>query len=192
MTTAEVMTEVSRIAREEAPSNLPALIAKLAEAQAIALSRLLTPAPSAEEPRQEDRLLTMPQVAEILGVAEDYARTLARLRKIPTVRLPGLDRGGRACEGKYIRVLLSSLRAWMKEREEKDLDYTYRMAYLSGSDRHRGQGNPKAPQAHPGSTRGAARGRPKLGGKVGAGGVGNPADGGEAHAAPAEHEANEG
>jgi Helix-turn-helix domain len=63
----------------------------------------------------EDRLLTLPEVAQTLGVPEDYAYALARQRKIPTVRLPGLDKGKgenrRICEGKYLRVRASSLRA---------------------------------------------------------------------------------
>lgn len=60
-----------------------------------------------------DELLTLQQVADFMSVPSDYAYTLARQRKIPTVRLPGLDRGGRTTSGKYVRVRRSALVAWL-------------------------------------------------------------------------------
>lgn len=75
----------------------------------------------AEEPTGDD-LLTLPQVAAFLGVTEDYAYSLARQRKIPTVRLPGLDRGGQPTVGKYVRVRRSALVEWLGAHVDNALD----------------------------------------------------------------------
>jgi excisionase family DNA binding protein len=56
-----------------------------------------------------DRLLTMEAVAELFAVPVAHAREMGRRHEIPTVRV-----------GRYVRVRESSLRAWLKQREEVD------------------------------------------------------------------------
>lgn len=75
--------------------------------------RALASASAGASPTAGDELLTLQQVADFMSVPSDYAYTLARQRKIPTVRLPGLDRGGRTTSGKYVRVRRSTLLAWL-------------------------------------------------------------------------------
>jgi hypothetical protein len=70
MSEAEVLERVLEQARTVPVEALPALIGQLATANAVAFSRLQSPAP----PRQEDRMLNTRQAAERLNVSEAYLR----------------------------------------------------------------------------------------------------------------------
>ena len=66
------------------PDRLPALIAQLEGAKALAWSRLAAPkehVPSAE------RLVTMRETAERLGISESQAREMGRRGELPVVRV---------------------------------------------------------------------------------------------------------
>lgn len=58
-----------------------------------------------------DRLLTIPEVASVLSVPEDYVYALARRHQIPVVRF-----------GKYVRVRESDLKVWIRDHEPDRLD----------------------------------------------------------------------
>lgn len=186
VTTGAVMTtflDLRALVEQAPPEELPALLGKLAEAEAVVRVRLATvPAPG--DGREEDRLLTIREVAEVLGVPENYVFTLARQRKIPTVRPPGLDKGERTCSPKYLRVRPSSLREWIaKLDEDKGIDTRLSGALTSERDRRRGKAAPKAARDDAGGVR-EARGRPPhQRQQVGDGGDVYPPNRGAAHAA---------
>jgi excisionase family DNA binding protein len=96
---------VLELAREVPSESLPALLGRLAEAEAIVRVRLT--APAVEAPAEEDRLVDMPEVAKVLAIPVEHARELGRRGEIPTVRV-----GER-----YVRVRLSSLRDWIRTSE---------------------------------------------------------------------------
>lgn len=121
-----LFTGLRRALSDADASNLPDLLGKLESERLRAEVRLrrltsVGDAPPTDEP-VADELLTLPQVATFLGVPEDYAYSLARQRKIPTVRLPGLDRGGRTTAGKYVRVRRSALVTWLGAHVDKALE----------------------------------------------------------------------
>jgi excisionase family DNA binding protein len=96
---------------------LPRILAALEAARADAWARLLTCTTAADPTREvadEDRLLTIGEVAERLAVRVDYAYALARQGKLPAVRLPGLEKGGRQRDGKQIRVRADALSEWIR------------------------------------------------------------------------------
>jgi excisionase family DNA binding protein len=59
----------------------------------------------------EDRLLSVPVVAELLAVPVSYAYELARQGKLPTIRL-----------GKYVRIRASALTAWLAGQDTGGLE----------------------------------------------------------------------
>jgi excisionase family DNA binding protein len=77
---------------------------RLAQLQALLL---LAAAGAQSAEREEDRLLTMDEVAARLQVPVAHAREMGRRHELPTVHV-----------GRYVRVRESSLRAWLKQREE--------------------------------------------------------------------------
>ncbi len=124
--TSEPLITALRAVMNEAPAEALADILGCLEAERLRgqarLQRLMVAsAPASAEALDNEALLTLPQVAEFMGVPCDYAYTLARQRKLPTVRLPGLDRGGRAAAGKYVRVRRSDLVAWLARHSEAPL-----------------------------------------------------------------------
>lgn len=170
MTPEALLADLARLAREAAPEELPRLRAVLAEADSIALARIMVPA--ATNHQEEDRLLNMPEVANILGIPVDRAYDLGRQRAFPVVTI-----------GKYRRVRLSAIKAFVAAHEEKTLDRSTYVTYSKLRDRSRGAANPKGPRAHAGATRRATRGGDKQRRAVGASGDGHPPDGREAVAA---------
>ena len=85
-------------------SDLLGLIGDLEAAKAAAWTRLAAQ-PKVISPG-EDHLLSLPDVAKILGVPEDRAYDLARQRRLPVVVI-----------GKYRRVRESALRAFIAASE---------------------------------------------------------------------------
>jgi hypothetical protein len=179
MAHADLFADLARTVAEAAPDELPAILGKLAEAEAVVRMRIVMPTSTAAAV-EDDRLLTLPQVAAMLGVPEDYCYTLSRQRKIPTVRLPGLDKGGRAREGKYVRVRLSALRTWARGCEDKGIDGGLSVALTSRHDRKRSQAVEEAARADAGAVRAARRRSPDHREQVGDGAHGDPAHVGEA------------
>jgi excisionase family DNA binding protein len=97
---------ITRLAAEADADTLPALVGVLAEAQALALARLTTR--TSEHPALlDDRLLTMPEVADRLAVTEHQAREMGRRGELPTVTV-----GER-----FVRVRASALDEWIRRRE---------------------------------------------------------------------------
>ena len=106
-----------------------------------ALSARMPASASGPDQVQGDRLLKLPEVAQLLGVPRGYAYELARRGQLPTVRF-----------GKYVRVYVSDLREWMAQHHEKGLDPSLYTVYSSVNSRQDGDGqrtsrNPKAARA---------------------------------------------
>lgn len=87
-------------------ADLPAIVGALAQAHAHALARLVNPA-ERQEDDGEDRLLTMPEVSERLGITEHQARELGRRGELPTIIV-----GER-----HVRVRRLALLEWIRRRE---------------------------------------------------------------------------
>ena len=95
-------------AQEVTPSAAGELLARLAGLQSLLLSRLLAGSVQTAAPgSQEDRLLTIPEVAERLSVPLAYAYELARRAELPSVRV------GK----KYVRVPALALEKWLALQE---------------------------------------------------------------------------
>lgn len=107
--------ELPAMAAEATADELPALIGALEAAKAVAWARLAAtvqargprPVETAAPAAAPDRLLTMPEVAERLGITEHQAREMGRRGKLPTVRV-----GERR-----VRVRASALGDWVRHRE---------------------------------------------------------------------------
>lgn len=103
---AEDLARLDAAVTGAAAGELPAILGALARLQALALARL-TVGQDRESPKGGDRLLSLPEVAGILGVPEDRAYDLARQRRFPVVVI-----------GKYRRVRESALRAFVEASED--------------------------------------------------------------------------
>lgn len=92
---------------------LPDLIGELESMKARLVMRLhgLGQRASGDDPLGNEQLLTMADVAEALGVEQDYAYDLGRRGEIPTVRF-----------GKYVRVRPSDLREFVDNHRQDGLD----------------------------------------------------------------------
>jgi excisionase family DNA binding protein len=101
----DVAAGLARLVAEAPASSLPDLIGALAQAHALALARLVAPAPERHGP--EDALLAMPEVARRLGVTEYQAREMGRRGELPTI-LVGERR---------VRVRAGALEEWIRRRE---------------------------------------------------------------------------
>lgn len=107
--------ELPALAAEATADELPALIGALEAAKAVAYARLVAsaqvrgprPVEAAAPAAASDHLLTMPAVAENLGITEYNAREMGRRGELPTVRV-----GKRR-----VRVRASALAEWVRHRE---------------------------------------------------------------------------
>jgi excisionase family DNA binding protein len=88
---------------------IPALLVELAAAQANLQARLLMHRAPGAGNESTETLLEAKDVAEWLGVKEDYVRDLGRRGEIPTVKI-----------GKYVRFERASIRAWIAQQRESD------------------------------------------------------------------------
>jgi excisionase family DNA binding protein len=141
------LPDLATLVRAAAPDELPALIGQLAAAQAEALARLITPSRSNGN-EGEDRLLTLPQVAEALGIPEEHARELGRRGELPVVHV-----------GRYVRVRAASLAKWIELREQKGLDRGLSAVLSMISERRRRSEGTQGARAQTNRIRGA-RGSP--------------------------------
>ena len=117
---AEVVAKASRDELPELIGQIEADLSRLETLKSEAKQRLINS--SKEEPVDPvDRLLTIPEVAQVLGVSKSYVYGLVRQRKFPAVRLPGLEKAGRDREGKNVRVRLGVLQDWLESHEDRGL-----------------------------------------------------------------------
>lgn len=107
-------------------------------------SQPVTPTEAASR-EEDDRLLTVPQVAELLGFASSYVYEMIRRKEFPALR-----------RGKYVRVRKSALIEWIR-RKETGLDFVDSTVLSRQNDRKRGQANPAEARAHAGRSRQRAR-----------------------------------
>jgi len=136
------------------PTAATALLGRCHIVQSALIGRLLSAQTSAEgEPGPaaagDDQLLTVPQVANLLGVPKGYSYDLARRGEIPTVRF-----------GKYVRVPTSALRQWIAQHEGTRLDRAMYSAYSRRQGRHDRRGasaNSTAPRTDAGAPGRTAR-----------------------------------
>jgi excisionase family DNA binding protein len=145
--TENLLAALYQVAQEAPLEDLPRFVGALAEVQTRLQLRLATLANAGTGNREEDRLLTLPHVADVLGISEEHARELGRRGKLPTVRV-----GER-----YIRVRPEALHAWIEAREEKPLANRLSMMLTSmcgGKERARGT---KAARAQANRVRQAGR-----------------------------------
>lgn len=98
--------QILQAVAEAPPPALPHLVGALSHAQAIALARLARRTPE-DSPPGEDRLLTMPQVAERLAVTEHQAREMGRRGELPVITV-----GNR-----FVRVRTKALDDWIRRQE---------------------------------------------------------------------------
>jgi hypothetical protein len=118
-------------------SEVPGLLGALEEARAECWRRLVALGAPRAAPRTDDEsdlLLTIPDVAQRLAVRVDYAYALARQGKLPVVRLPGLEKGGRQRDGKHVRVRATVLREWIRARERERLEKEPYVTYSRTND----------------------------------------------------------
>jgi excisionase family DNA binding protein len=120
------------------------LYRRAAALEAIVRARLVTAVAarptSSTDPSIPDRLLTIPQVAEILGVPKSYAYELARQRRLPALRF-----------GKYVRVGPAALATWLTEHQGREGGDSGLNTVLSSSyGRRRGAAGARSARANPG------------------------------------------
>jgi len=95
-----------------ATDELPQLIGDLEAAKAAAWARLAAGrAAASSSGAVSDRLLTMPRVAERLGITEHQAREMGRRRELPVVHV-----GER-----HVRVSARTLEDWIRRRAQNRL-----------------------------------------------------------------------
>ena len=98
---------------EVRPSLVVALAARLAQLGAV-LAVPTVKASAGTVPAVEDRLLTMPEAAERLGITEHQAREMGRRGDLPVVTV-----GKR-----FVRVRVRTLEDWIRRREGATLTRT--------------------------------------------------------------------
>ncbi len=171
-TLADLLHEPQRMA-EVPPEALPPLMAQCAALQSALAARLAAVKPDTPpQPTQEpERLLTVPQVAELLGVHPSCVYEVARSGKLPTVRV-----------GKYVRIAPSALREWLAQHK-KGLDKGMCVTHSYTDERFRGPAHSEATWAYASRVGSAGRRHRQQRGPVGAGRVRYTGIGGPAHPA---------
>jgi predicted DNA-binding transcriptional regulator AlpA len=72
VTTLEVLAELDRAIGHARPEDLPGLVGRLAQAQAVALARLTTPALNQNRPEDVDENLSATEAGERLGMSKEW------------------------------------------------------------------------------------------------------------------------
>lgn len=170
----DLLQDPAKVAEVPA-EQIPTLLGDLERLKAILWARLTSHTNGQAPAQAEVRLLTIPDVAGFLGVTHGYAYELARRGDLPTVRF-----------GKYVRVELSTLHAWIARHGEKRLDRRFNVTLISPRDRRRGTKDPKKAPTHTGSVRRAHRGPPRDREPVGARSHGDTGVGRPTHSAAGE------
>ena len=99
----QVVENWERVVSQAAAADLPSLIGHLERLKAIAHFRMLKEATLHTEVHEENMFLTIPEVANRLGIPQSRAYELARQHKLQAVRI-----------GKYVRVPLGKLQEYEK------------------------------------------------------------------------------
>jgi excisionase family DNA binding protein len=108
MSVTEVLVELDRLIAGSVAEDRPGLVVALAARLAQLGAGLAAPAQGPQDPTEErDRLLTMPAVAERLGITEHQAREMGRRGELPVVTV-----GER-----FVRVRAHTLEDWIRRRE---------------------------------------------------------------------------
>lgn len=176
---ADLLTTLEGEIAKAPPAEVPVLVGHLEQLKAVLWARLTTAQASDTEqdqsPEESNRLLTIPQAAQILAVPKGYAYELARRGGIPTVRF-----------GKYVRVRLTDLWEWVARHQEKGLDLALCVTHTSSRERLRGSTASQAPATHPSPTGQSARRHRQQRGPVGARRARHPGDSRPATSATSE------
>jgi len=125
------------------PEMVPALLAQVAALVTALAARLLPVEPSANHQtagHSEDRLITVEEAAERLCFTEQYVYELIRKGQLPCIK-----------QGKYKRISLSDLSAWIDEHREKGLDKELCQWHNSSNDTKRTATAKKKARSHPGA-----------------------------------------
>ena|SRR3972149_3448497 len=110
MTLVELIEDTARI-RELPPAQIPGLLVHLASVQSALTARFVAanaPAPEAAPADHPERLLSLPDVAELLHISKSSAYELARRGEIKTIRV------GK----KYVRMRRADLDAYVSVRAQ--------------------------------------------------------------------------
>lgn len=155
---APLLQALSRIA--ETPEAILEALGELERLKVVLWARLLNAQPDwrsqPEALMEEDRLLTIPEVADLLAIPKGYGYELVRRGDISAVRF-----------GRYVRVPASALRKWMVRNQKSGLDKLLYHRYNSYDDRRTASAASGTTRGHPGSTRRAARRLAQHRGQVG-------------------------
>jgi hypothetical protein len=99
------LPDLAALVRDAQPDDLPAIVGKLAEAQALALTRLTTTSPKEVQEVEPDRLLTPEQAAEVAVVPVE--RIYSWARKATWARRPST---------RCLRIVERGFRKWLASR----------------------------------------------------------------------------
>ena len=100
------------------PDRIPAALVRLGEIQALLIVRLCNQTiPTLPSEEQEDRLLTIPEVARRLSVPKGFAYELIRRKHLPVIKLS--ERNTRVRESDLTRYLT------IKKKIDSPLSFTY-------------------------------------------------------------------
>ncbi len=153
---------------------LPAVLGELAALQLALVARMAegTAEQEAHAPAEPDtgQLLTPEEAAELLSIPRSRVYAMARRGEIPNVKV-----------GKYVRLPVAGLRAWIAGKLKKPIDSKIYKMYNKGHERKGTQASPHPPRAHPGGARGASFRHPQHGGPLGAGRSEHQTGDGKAH-----------
>ncbi len=114
-----------------APHEIPAALGNLEAVKAELWARLMTARDGRQqmhETADDDRLLTVTQVARILSLRPQYLYELLRQGRFPAVRV-----------GKYVRIHAKDLQGWIDRHREKGLDETPCLPYGKTTSKRKGR-----------------------------------------------------
>jgi hypothetical protein len=151
----EILSAMDEAIQETPAQERPALVVQILALAGQAAARM-TNASAPATVQEMDRLLTLPDVAKVLGVPEDRAYDLARRAQLPVVTV-----------GKYKRVRLTALWVFIHANEKRQLDADISLRLASQGDGRRRSKAEKAARSDAGRIREARRRPQDHGGKVG-------------------------
>jgi excisionase family DNA binding protein len=139
----ELLCTIMEEAKAVAPDKIPSILAQLAAVQNALVARLLSGENyNHHQPggHEEDRLIIVAEAAKRLGFTPQYLYEMLRKGQFPCIR-----------QGKYVRVRLSDLSAWIDEHREKGLDKQLCHWHSISNGTKRTATNKKKTRAHPSS-----------------------------------------
>jgi len=136
----DIIDDPTRVG-EVPPEEIPDLLGVLETLKARLWCRLNTsPDPVTQtSPMDGERLITVEQAAELLAFTEQYVYDLIKKGGLPAIR-----------HGKYIRIKLSDLQAWIDEHREISVDNNVYKLYSNNSGRKRTSKNQKITRSNTG------------------------------------------